>query len=489
MELRRRLARGAGIATAGYFQSRAITFATFVVLAGLLEPRDVGQFAAGTVLVGAALVFSEGGMLSALIQWRDDIDDAASTAFVASIATGFGLIAFGVATAPLVGLFFGSYTVGMIAAATSGWLLLRALQVTPEALLQRRLSFVRRVVIDPIGAIAFGVAAITSAAAGLGPWALVIGTYAQLGVQLVAAWIFVGWWPKIGRASWTIWRRLVGYARHVVASEIVRRVSGILDTIILGRVAGSGALGQYAYGQRLASTPTDAWVSIAAYVLLPGFALIADDLARLRRAFEDSLAAMAVIAWPVSLLLVPLGEQFAVLAFGMRWLEAGVACQALAFAGIGRTVISVCSEVFKASGHPRILTRVHTFTLIVSLVVLPALAWGGVIGIGIAVSLVALLSGAFALRQAARIVEAGTWEIARRLGGIGAAAGVALALTMALDLFVFGTPTSRLSTLVPIIVESCAMGLSFLVALRLFASRDFASAVEIATHLKRRRAA
>jgi PST family polysaccharide transporter len=486
MELRSRLARGAGIASAGFFLSRTITFASFVVLAGLIEPRDAGQLAAGTVLVGAALLFSEGGMLSALIQWRgEDVDEAASTAFVSTLGSGVLLALLGVATAPLVGLFFDSHTVGLVAAVTSGWLFLRALQVVPDALLQRRFSFVRRIVIDPIGAIAFGAGAIIACANGLGVWGLVIGTYAQLTVQLAAAWGFAGWRPKLRQASWATWRKLAGYARHVVASEVVRRVTVELDSVLLGRIAGTGPLGQYKYGQRLAATPVDAWVSIAAYVLLPGFARISEDLPRLRRAFVDSLTAMCTLSLPISLLLLPLGDQFALLAFGPDWPQAGDACKALAGMGIGQSVVSITSEVFKAAGKPQILTRVHGFTLGASLIVLPALAWGDVTGIAIAVSLVALLSGAYALRRAAGVVEIGMGELLGRLKGIAAAALLALAATMALDLLVFDGDTSRLGTLGPIAAEAATMFGVFLLALRLLAGDDFRRGTELLSHLRR----
>jgi PST family polysaccharide transporter len=491
MELRSRLARGAGIATAGFFLSRTITFSSFVALAALIEPSDAGQLAAGTVLVGAALLFSEGGMLSALIQWREEeqLDDAASTAFVSTLCTGVLLTVLGVATAPLVGLFFDSRTVGLVAAVCSGWLFLRALQVVPDALLQRRFSFVRRIVIDPLGALAFGTGAIIACSNGMGVWGLVIGTYCQLSLQMIAAWAFVGWRPQLRRASWAMWRRLAAYARHVVASEIVRRVTVELDSLILGRIAGTGPLGEYKYGQRLASTPMDAWITIASYVLLPGFARIADDLHRMRRAYVDSLAAMCTVLLPVSLLLIPLGDEFALLAFGPEWPQAGTACKGLAGIGVGYSIASISSEVYKAIGKPQLLTRMHGFTFVASIILMPALAWGEVAGIAIAISLVSLATAVYALRTTTRLLEMPLRDVLVRLSGLFGAALVALGASLALDLLVFDGDTSRLGTLPRIAAVAATMFAVFLLSMRLLAPAELRRGADVLSRLRSRRKA
>ncbi len=57
-------------------------------------------------------------------------------------------------------------------------LLVRSLPVVPEALLQRRFSFLRRVIVEPAGVFVFGVAAVIACSDGLGAWGLVIGYYA-----------------------------------------------------------------------------------------------------------------------------------------------------------------------------------------------------------------------------------------------------------------------------------------------------------------------
>ena len=74
-----------------------------------------------------------------------------------------------------------------MAAAISGQLFLRSATVVPNAMLERRLAFLRRTVVEPLAAVAFAAAAIVAMSNGMGVWGLVIGNYVQIGVDAIAA--------------------------------------------------------------------------------------------------------------------------------------------------------------------------------------------------------------------------------------------------------------------------------------------------------------
>ena len=107
---------GIRLTSAGYFVTQALTLTSYLVLARLATPSDFGEFAAGSIFIGFGVVFSESGMLAALVQRRDRLHEAASTALVATLAAGVALGLVGVAVSPLIGLFFNSATIGLVAA-------------------------------------------------------------------------------------------------------------------------------------------------------------------------------------------------------------------------------------------------------------------------------------------------------------------------------------------------------------------------------------
>jgi O-antigen/teichoic acid export membrane protein len=160
--------RGVSLAGSGFLLARMITLTSYVVLARLVTPDELGQFTAGSILVGLGLLFAGSGMSAALIHRDDRLDEAGSTAVVATLLAGILLGLLGWAASPLIGAFFDSDTVAAVAAAMAGVLFLQSARVVPNALLQRRFSFLRRLVVEPAAAVAFGVAAIIATSEGLG---------------------------------------------------------------------------------------------------------------------------------------------------------------------------------------------------------------------------------------------------------------------------------------------------------------------------------
>jgi PST family polysaccharide transporter len=354
--------RGVGLAGGGYIFAQALTLGFYIALARLAAPEDFGEYAAGSVLVGIALLVSESGIMSALIQRRDRVEEAASTAVFATIASGLIFSALALALSPLVGDFFESDKIGEIAAVMSGVIFLRTLTAVPDALLQRRFSFLRRMVIEPASVTAFGVVAVIACANGMGAWGLVIGQYAAYALEVVLSWILARWRPKPRLATFGMWRELVSYGRHVLAATAILRVGEQADTLWLGRFLGAAPLGQYRYAVRLASTPYWALVAGASYVLFPAFSRIATELERFEDAFIRSLRWMALAGFLSTTLLLGLGEPLTIVLFGDVWRPAGLAVMAMSLYTAAGVLNSIVSEALKAHGRPDLLTRMHSLT-------------------------------------------------------------------------------------------------------------------------------
>lgn len=395
--------RGASIAGSGYVVTQAISLATYIVLARLLTPHDFGTFAAATILVGVGLVVGESGMLGALIHRRDRVEEAFDSAFVATLTGGLLLAVAGVAVAPLIGLFFHSYRTGLIAAVMAGSMMLRMAVIAPNAWLQRNFSVVRRALIDPLGTLAFAGGTVWAAAAGLGPWSLVIGTYAQLALDVVAAMILVRWRPRPGRATWSMWRELARFGRPLFGANLLSRGVDETPVAAVGRVLGSGALGQFSYAFRVAAQPISAIVDVGSYVLFPALARIAPDDERFRAGLLRALRWVCALAFPLGLLLVPLGTPAIVLVFGAKWRAAGHAVMALGVYCAALGLDTIASEVWKAAGRPGMLPRMHGLSLVLTVVFVGALVPFGLNAVTIGMALAAIGKGAYAIRGIGRV--------------------------------------------------------------------------------------
>jgi O-antigen/teichoic acid export membrane protein len=403
-DLATRVVRGAGLTTAAYFLTSAITLGFYIALARLAGPEVFGAFAAAWIIVGVSTFFVESGMSSALIQRNDRLEEAAATAVLSTFAAGIGLGLIALALSPVVGLFFDSREVGLLSAALSGVLLVNAATVVPDALLRRRFSFVRRVVVDPVNAAVYGVAGVVALSMGLEAWGLVVATYAAGIVRVSTVWIFTRWLPDLRKASFAMWRELARYARHVALSELLRESGSVANVAILGRFLGIAPLGAFRFGWRMATEAANPLAS-SAYVLFPAFARIAHDAGRLQRAFVQSARLLAAVVFPVSVALLVLGEQIGVTLLGERWREAGRVLAALAGVTLALALLQLASEVFKAANRPDLLPKAMFVRTFGSVVLMIAFLPLGATGVAAGTSIAFLLAAAYAWREVARVLE------------------------------------------------------------------------------------
>ena len=458
-DLTKVVVRGIGVSGAGYAATQVLTVTAYLVLARLVTPAEFGEFAAGALYAGIGTLFAESGMLSALIQRRDRVDEAASTALVAVLAAGVGLALLGLALAPLIGRFFGSDDVTLVTAAMSGYIVLRQMLIVPHALLQRRFSFVRRLVSEPASVIAFGVTAITGAAYGMGgAWALVAGTYAAVTTQVVAAWALVRWRPRLGQASFALWRELVAYGKHITAADLVRRVTSESGAVFVGRFLGIAPLGQYQLAYRIAQRPFAALVNSVTFVLFPAFARIADDEARFQRAFLRSLRWLSIVAVPLSFILFPLAEPLVTLLFGARWEEGGRALAAMSAFTAGWAFVSLAEHVAKVVDRPDVVLRLDLVAAASTVVLTAALVQVSLVAVGVGLSLSAIVVAAYSFSWLVRLTGTPLPRMAREVSPALVAATVMASSLWALDRLALDTGARSLAPGLALLALEVAVG-------------------------------
>lgn len=462
------LRRGAAISAGTLVVVQAISLASTLWLARLLSPAEVGIYAAATVLSGFLVMFSEGGLYIALIQRERDVEDAADTVFWATAANGVLMSLLALAAAPVVGLVFRSELVGQIAAITSGMLLMHSLTNVPDALMQRRFNFKRRLIIDPSRAFAYAAVAVGLAAAGFGVWSLVIGNYVSLAVWLIGAWVLGRWRPGRGRPSIRLWRELARFGYPILIQNLIDHVREAVEATLVGRILGATSLGYYRYGRRLGLLPATAMVEIGSYVLLPAFSRLAGDPERLKRAFLRALRWVWFAAAPVTAMVVGLGEPAVVMLLGEPWRGAGVFLVAMAGCGLGMTLHFLSSEVIKGSGRSSLLNWQSAISLPLGIGLVVALLPFGLVGVGLAISVTEIALAVLMLGLARTVVGCSIGELLRRLVPAAVGSLVALAAVAPLEHLVIHSDQRALVIGLALLgLQTVGFALVYLAALRL----------------------
>lgn len=409
------LRRGATISALIVVITQAVSFVQTIVIARLLTVAEVGVFVAGTVLTFFLATFSQGGMSHALIQRDHDLENAENTVFWVTVLGGGLMSLLALAAAPVIGNIFDSRAAGMVAAVTSGTVLLHSLTNVPDALIQRRFKFHHRLIVGPSVAVSFAVVSIVLCANGFGVWGLVIASYASHVVWVVTAWTLARWRPGGGKASWRLWREMARFGVPMLTAGIAERFFDMISAVAAGRSLDEAAVGQYRYGRRIAMLPGLAVIQICSYALFPAFSRIAGDRARLKRAFLRALGWIWFVAAPVTALTVSIGEPLVVVLLGEPWRGAGVVAVAMAGFGLGEAMNSVSGESMKGSGRSQLLNWMTLTGLVVGIGLLVLLLPFGLVGIGLAISIAALSAGVLGLFLAAPVVGASGSEIVGRM--------------------------------------------------------------------------
>jgi PST family polysaccharide transporter len=429
-KLRKKLTRVATASMGAQAITQGVSLLQTVVLARLLTPAEVGVFAAGTVLTALLVEFSEGGLRAALVNRQRDVEAAAQTVFWATLVSGVLISLGALAAAPVIGFVFDDTTVGLVAAASAGGLLLHSLTNVPEGLLQREYSVRRNIVLAPAVSLSFAVVSVTFAVLGFGVWSLVIGTYASSTTLLVGTWVLAGWRPGRAKASVLMWRQLARYGYPLLIDRVANQVRITAEPVVIGRFLDTAALGFYRYGLRIARLPVNVMIAVVAYALFPAFSQIAGDPDRLRKNYLRALRWVTFCAAPVSGLMLALGEPAAVVVLGEPWREAGIVLVAMAGLGVGKAFASVSEEAIKGCGRTSLVNRATAVEFVLGLSLLVLIVPFGLFGVGLAISLTALVVGVVCLVLARSVIGVRTGEIIRAtlpavVAGLAAAAATA----------------------------------------------------------------
>ncbi|MFF2549769.1 oligosaccharide flippase family protein [Nocardia sp. NPDC058058] len=471
--------------------SELVSFGQTIALARLLSPAEVGIFAAGTVLTMLLTTFVEGGLRSGLVQRESQVEDAAETVFRASFVNGLAMTLGALAAAPIIGMVFHNRTIGMIAATTSGFLLIFALTNVPEALLQRDFSVKRRIIVGPAVSISFAVVSVVLAIFGFGVWSMVIGSYASYVVWVITVWWLARWRPGRGRASIKLWRELARYGSPVVVNMLGSRVQSTVEAAVVGRGLSSAALGHYRYGQRIAQIPVRFIVEVGAFSLFPAFARIAEegDPARMRAAYLRAIRLATVGAAALSGLIIALGEPAVVVVFGERWREAGALVVAMAGLGLGKAWMSVSEEAIKGAGRTTLLNWQTAIEIVLGIGLLLVLVkFYGLTGVGLATSGTAMVVAVVVTTLARSALGVPLLALIRAIGPPLPAAALALAATWYLEHQVLHSDSRSLLLAVGLLIlDTLAFTAIYLLVLAALAPDVVRGFARLAARLKPRR--
>lgn len=342
--------RGGYWLASGAVGRQALQFLVLLVLARLLTPHDFGVVGAAMVIVGAASMFSQLGVGPAIVQRPRLTQSHIRAAFWTSV--GLGAVVTAIvwwAAVPAAAFFRMDELVGIVRA-LSALFLIRGVFVVAESLLQRELRFREIAEIELIShAVGYGAVGVASAFAGFGAWALV---HANIGLSITRAILF---WIKRRHSIVPAFRfRDAGELGKFGVGHTLARVGNYAalqgDNIIVGRLFGAEPLGIYGRAYQFHMMPVTIVGRVLDRLLFPSFSSIQDDPRRLGLGYTRSVAGVALVIMPISVLMVVLAPELVAVTLGPQWTAVIQPLQVLSLGLVFRTSYKVSDSVALATG-------------------------------------------------------------------------------------------------------------------------------------------
>lgn len=319
-----RAARGGAFVLGSQATQLAIGLGSTMILARLLVPADFGLVAMAGIVVGAMLTFKDFGLGLAVAQ-RDQLDaEDLSALFWWSLAYTSGLALLTAASGPGLAWFFDEPSLARLTFWLAGGLWLSGLANIPLGLLRQRLRFGTIAVADVVSTAVGAALAVYLAFAGHGVWALVYQQVTQLTLHAVLVIALARWRPgalHFGHRSEAS-SALKRFGGETTAVRLLNEIAEQLDRILVGRLAGTSALGLYQMSHRWSTLPALQLLVPLKGVAIAGLSRLRADPVRYRAAAREAFTAVLSLVLPVLAFLVADAEVVIPTLLGDAWRDA-----------------------------------------------------------------------------------------------------------------------------------------------------------------------
>lgn len=407
--------------------NRFITLGVFVLLARLLEPAQMGLFAAAVAVLAIVDILIEQGFGDAIVQRRTLSDAQVNAAFYVTLTLASVSYALLFALAPWIEQRMQTPGLAPVLRWAGIAMLITALGSCQQAMLRREFDYKWLALRMLIATAAAGTLAAICAFAGLGVWSLVVQylTFAVLNVGLT--WLRPRWRPglTVDRAGL---RELTRYSSSVLGSRLLEYAHVRFIEVFLAATLGPIALGIYMVGARIHQTLMLLLISSFMDVSLSAFSRLADRVDEFRHAYLRATELAGAVLMPCFVATALLAPELTVLAFGQKWEQSAFVLRVLGAVGSLQIVQYINTSAISARGRPDTAFWLNGLRAAMAVIALLASIGRPLDEVVLAFAAGQVVATAASLAIGARVLEVPLSAVARR---IAPSAGACLAMVTA----------------------------------------------------------
>jgi O-antigen/teichoic acid export membrane protein len=368
-----KIVKGVAWTTVETWSRQTTLLVAFIFIARLVGPEAFGLAALALLAPGILVVVVTKGLPDAIIQRPEIQREHLDSAFLLLVAIGFVLSAVVWLLSDMIAAAFGKPLLADLVRLASPVIAIQAFGSVPSAILQRQLAFRLLAFRTMAGVATGGAVGIGLAIAGYGVWSLVWMQVAKSTIEAGILLIGSNWGPRL-RYSYARCRELFPFSAPILGVSLWAFVIDELPKVALGLVLGPSEVGVYAFARRILDFLTGMVLSPLTTLAMPAASRVQSDPVRVDRFFDTSVRVTGLVGFPTFIGVAATAPLAIPLVVGEHWQSSIPVIQILMFAGLARTVDSVCFGIVIGLGFPGWILKLCLAYTFVGAVLFPAAA-------------------------------------------------------------------------------------------------------------------
>lgn len=320
-----------------------------IILARLLGPDSYGIVSVASIFIVFVSLLLDQGLSSALIQRPALSRRTAGATFTLNLLLAVVIGALTWVTAPALAAFFSVPELVLVLHILAVAIPLKALSITPRALLARDLKFRGIAAADISAAVVGSAAGITAALLGAGYFSVL---YQVILTDLVTAVVLLactrGPVPNVHLGEV---RPLLAFSTGVFATNGLAYFSRNIDNILVGRFLGVASLSLYGMAYRVLVVPVQLIGQTVNRVMFPTFSRIASDRGLVSAKLRGSMSLLSLCVIPLMAFVACASPALVDVVLGDAWRAAAPLMSVLAIGGARETIFYITPSLMKGMGR------------------------------------------------------------------------------------------------------------------------------------------
>ncbi|NHZ97207.1 lipopolysaccharide biosynthesis protein [Massilia sp. CCM 8734] len=332
----------------------ALNLVSFVLLARLLTPKQVGLFSVALAIISVTQVIRDFGLVNFLIQKKELTGEYIASAWGLALILGCSLFLLIQLCAPLIGAFYHEESLTTIARIVALNFLILPFNSVCLALLRRELNFQSVMRINLSAAVLSTIATLLMAWQGAGAYALAFG--AVLNNAIIAAGIWhVGAAGRLLRPALTKWREIMKFGGPLTVANVITSITMDINDLAVGKIMGFSAVAIASRAQGLMNLFHRDFMGAVRNVAYPAFSKAVRNDDKLEEKYVVSVTNVTAIAWTFYGFAALFPLEVLRLMFGPQWDQSAPLVPFFCLAGAASAMINLTPTVLLAAGHSKLV--------------------------------------------------------------------------------------------------------------------------------------